>query len=140
MAEYPKVAVDVIVGKGDSILLIKRKNEPFSGMWALPGGFVEDKETVEQAAVREVKEETGIDIELEGLIGVYSEPGRDPRGHVISVVFAATAKNDKVKANPKEVDDFRWALLAKAGGIRFAFDHATMVEDFAMIRQMEAEG
>jgi len=85
MGEYPKVAVDVVLENKGKVLLVQRALEPFAGKWALPGGFVEEGETVEQAAVREVKEETGLDIELEGLLGVYSDPGRDPRGHIISL-------------------------------------------------------
>lgn len=70
-------------------MLIRRNNPPYQGCYALPGGFVEIGETVEEAAIREAWEETGLDINLLGLVGVYSDPARDPRGHVVSVAFLA---------------------------------------------------
>lgn len=138
--KFPKLAVDVLVEENGKILLIKRNFDPFKGKWALPGGFIEYKETVEQAAVREVKEETGIDVELEGLLGVYSDPERDPRGHVISIVFFGAKKGGKEKAG-KEVQDTLWALPEKTDGIDFAFDHAIIVEDYKIIKMdMEEQG
>lgn len=135
-----RAAVDVVISKGDSnVLLVKRKNEPFSGKWALPGGMVDYGETVEQAAIREAKEETGLDVELEGLLGVYSDPERDPRGQVISIVFAASEKGGKLKNKTKETDDAMWALLTKTDGIQLAFDHAAIIEDFKIIKMMEKE-
>ncbi|MFH1425014.1 MAG: NUDIX hydrolase [archaeon] len=134
------VTVDVLVSdeKNEKFLLVKRKNEPFAGKWALPGGFVEANETVEQAAVREVKEELDIDVELEGLLGVYSEPGRDPRGHTVSIVFFGKKKSGKEKAG-SDAEDFMWALLGKTDSIDFAFDHAVMAEDFKIIYMSEPE-
>ncbi|HDI74746.1 MAG TPA: NUDIX hydrolase, partial [Thermoprotei archaeon] len=81
----PLLAVDtVILTEDGAIVLIKRSKDPFKGYWALPGGFVEYGETVEEAAIREAFEETGIRIELLALVGVYSDPSRDPRGHIVS--------------------------------------------------------
>ena len=82
----PSVAVDVVLVRPDgSIVLVRRAKEPFKGCWALPGGFVRYGERVEDAARREAREETGLEVAIEGLVGVYSEPDRDPRGHVISI-------------------------------------------------------
>lgn len=87
----PTLTVDIIIEFPDrEIVLIKRGKEPFLGGWALPGGHVEIGETVENAAIREAKEETGMDVRLDKLVGVYSDPKRDPRRHTVSVVFQAT--------------------------------------------------
>ena len=75
-------------------MLIKRDNPPFAGSYALPGGFVEVGETVEAAASREAREETGLAIELLGLVGIYSNPARDPRGHVVSAAFLARGRGE----------------------------------------------
>jgi len=83
----PTPTVDAINHKNSQILLIERKKEPFKGYMVLPGGFVNEGERVEDAAKREVKEETSLDIVLLEILGVYSEPKRDPRGHVMSTVF-----------------------------------------------------
>ena len=72
----PKLTVDAVVITGEGVVLIKRKNPPFQGMWALPGGFVEVGETTEEACVREVEEETGLEVEIVKLLGVYSDPTR----------------------------------------------------------------
>ena len=85
------VTADVIIRYPDGgIILIKRGKEPFLGSWALPGGILEEGETVEQCAVREAKEETGVSVNLRELVGVFSEPGRDPRGHYVTIVFSPT--------------------------------------------------
>ena len=70
----PLLTVDTVITQSNSVVLIRRKNPPFKGSWALPGGFVEYGETVEMAAIRETKEETGLDVELDGIVGVYSDP------------------------------------------------------------------
>ncbi|RLI39304.1 NUDIX hydrolase, partial [Candidatus Bathyarchaeota archaeon] len=85
---YPRVAVDVVLIRADgSLVLVRRGREPFKGMWALPGGFIEYGERAEEAAVREAEEETGLKVRVEGLVGVYSRPDRDPRWHVISIAY-----------------------------------------------------
>ncbi|HIH44080.1 MAG TPA: NUDIX hydrolase, partial [Candidatus Methanoperedenaceae archaeon] len=85
----PLLTVDVVILCEGSILLIRRRNPPFQGMLALPGGFVEIGETTEQAAAREALEEAGMDIRITGLVGVYSDPARDPRRHTVSVCYLA---------------------------------------------------
>lgn len=83
----PIPTVDTIIQKYSQILLVRRKKEPFKGFLSIPGGFVNEGERVEDTAKREVKEDTSLDIELVDILGVYSEPNRDPRGHIMSTVF-----------------------------------------------------
>jgi 8-oxo-dGTP diphosphatase len=121
----PPVAADVIIEIGDRIVVIERKHDP-SG-WALPGGFVEFGETVEQAAVREALEETGLEVHLTALLGVYSRPDRDPRGQTIAVVYIGSANGA-----PRGQDDARDArLFAPAHPpAPLAFDHAQIIADY----------
>jgi len=106
-------------------VLIRRSNPPYEGFYALPGGFVELGERVEDAAVREAREETGLEVKLERLVGVYSNPDRDPRGHVVSICYAAAgsgrlmAGSDAMAAGVFALDDL--PLLA--------FDHGRMIMD-----------
>ena len=83
----PLLTVDGVVVEDGAVLLIRRRNPPFAGQYALPGGFVDVGETVEAAVVREVQEETGLATAIERLLGVYSDPTRDPRGHTVSVTY-----------------------------------------------------
>ncbi len=87
--ETPKLTVDVIIRTDQGIVLVNRKFPPLG--WAIPGGFVDVGETVEAAAIREAYEETGLKVQNLTLLGVYSEPKRDPRFHTVSVVYTATA-------------------------------------------------
>ena len=124
----PAPTVDIIIAYGEGIVLIKRRNPPHG--WALPGGFVDYGETVEAAAVREAKEETGLTVELTGLLGVYSDPRRDTRQHTISVVFTAQALDpDELAAGDDagEVAVFPLSRLPEP----LAFDHARILDDYA---------
>lgn len=126
--QTPLVAADVVIRledqPGKPVVLIERHNPPYG--WALPGGFVDLDETVSAAAVREAREETGLDVELKALIGCYSAPGRDPRGPTISVVFAATATGE-----PRAGDDAKdWQPVDPANPPELAFDHALILEDY----------
>ena len=125
----PSLTVDTFIFDEDfNFILIKRKNEPFKDHWALPGGFVEYGESVETAAMREAKEETSIDVKLIDLVGVYSKPDRDPRGHTVTVAF--TAKGDLSKMNAdsdaKEINIFSKTQLDE---INIAFDHVEIIND-----------
>ncbi|WP_245542849.1 inositol monophosphatase family protein [Thermodesulfobacterium hveragerdense] len=122
----PFPTVDIIIKFADGIVLIYRKNSPQG--WALPGGFVDYGESLEQAAIREAKEETNLDIELEYLLGCYSSPNRDPRFHTISTVFVA-----KGKGMLKGMDDAKEAQVFKLEKIPWdslVFDHAQILRDF----------
>lgn len=125
----PLLTVDVVIlCPDDTIVLIKRKKDPYMGFWALPGGFVEYGERVEEAALREVREETGLKVELDHLLGVYSDPNRDPRGHVVSICFIAHWINGRLKADTdaSEVSRFKWEELNQ---VKLAFDHAIILND-----------
>ncbi|SDN78845.1 8-oxo-dGTP diphosphatase [Desulfonauticus submarinus] len=109
-----------------SVVLIKRKNKPFG--WALPGGFVDYGESVESAALREVKEETGLDVSLLYLLGVYSDPKRDPRFHTLSTVFVGIPLDlSQLKAGD-DADKARIFSLNQLPNL--VFDHAKILQDF----------
>lgn len=123
----PAPTVDVVIhAAGRGIVLVERKNPPPG--WALPGGFVDYGETCEAAAVREAREETGLDVVLTGLLGVYSDPARDPRGHTLSVVYTAQALSP---ARLQAGDDAgRAEFFALDALPPLAFDHRRIVQDF----------
>ena len=109
-----------------SILLIERKHEPFLGAWALPGGFVEIDEDLEDAARRELEEETGLQVDELTQLGAYGSPGRDPRGRVITVVYVAVVEAEVVPVTAgSDAAAVRWFPLARLP--RLAFDHAHIV-------------
>ena len=123
--ETPKLMVDVVIPSEEGVVLVRRGSEPFEGKWALPGGFVELGETVKQAAVREAAEETGLAVEVSRLVGVYSEPDRDPRGHNVSVAFLARVLSGQMQAasDAAEVD------VLDPGSVELAFDHDRIISD-----------
>jgi 8-oxo-dGTP diphosphatase len=122
----PTLTVDGILIQDNSILLIQRKNPPFQGNWALPGGFVEYGETTERAVVREFLEETGLTVRILQLIGVYSDPNRDPRGHTVTVAYLVERVDGILTAG----DDACTAKFFKKEGLpSLAFDHAVIVKD-----------
>lgn len=124
--ETPKLMVDVVIVSDDEeVVLIRRGSEPFAGQWALPGGFVEVGETVEEAAIREAAEETGLAVEIARLVGVYSDPERDPRGHNVSVAFLARVLSGELSA----ATDASEAALIDPDSVDLAFDHRRIVND-----------
>ena len=125
--ETPALTADCVVfDSQDRVLLIRRGRPPFECDYALPGGFVEVGETVEDACRRELKEETGIEVRELKLVGVYSDPKRDPRGHTCSVAFLARV----ARSTPKAGDDAAAAEWVKSWSkLDLAFDHAEIVRD-----------
>ena len=123
----PLLTVDaVIITNEGKIILIKRKNPPFG--WALPGGFVDVGETVEEACKREAKEETNLDVKIERLLGVYSDPRRDARGHTVSIVFLCKIIGGSMKADDdaEEISAFSKDEIDK---LQIAFDHRQIIAD-----------
>lgn len=122
----PTPTVDTVIeAQGQGIVLVQRRNFPLG--WAIPGGFVDYGESVEDAARREALEETGLHIELRGLLGVYSAPERDPRGHTITTVFVATAHG-----TPMAGDDAAKLAVYPIDRLPtdMAFDHGSILQDY----------
>jgi len=122
----PLPTVDIIIEReGGGVVLIKRKNPPFG--WALPGGFVDYGETLEQAAVREAKEETCLEVTSIRQFHAYSAPDRDPRGHTISMVFIARSSGE-----PRAADDAQEIGIFQADQLPqpLAFDHGKILADY----------
>lgn len=129
----PFITVDIIIEVKGGMVLIERSNPPFG--WAIPGGFVDYGETLEQCAAREAKEETGLDIYEAEQMHTYSDPRRDPRFHTITTVFVA-----KAKGVPKAGDDAQKAKIVsfdEIASIPLAFDHADVFRDYKKFRQQK---
>jgi 8-oxo-dGTP diphosphatase len=128
----PLVAADGLIMIDEKLVLIRRKFYPYEGRLALPGGMVEYDERVEDAVRREMKEETNLDVEISELLGVYSEPGRDPRGHVISAAYVLEVVGGELKSG----DDAEAIELVDMENIpELAFDHNEIVKDFVKFRK-----
>ncbi len=126
----PASTVDIIVQQEGKVLLVKRRDEPFKDAWAIPGGFVNYGEQLEIAAARELKEETSLDVLELRLVGVYSKPDRDPRGHVISHAYMAkTAGTPKAGDDAKELRFFSLNKLPE-----LAFDHGKIIKDYLSVK------
>jgi 8-oxo-dGTP diphosphatase len=128
LPKTPALTTDCVMFDAEAhVLLIRRGHDPYAGRYALPGGFVEIGETVENACRREALEETGIKVDVLRLVGVYSDPERDPRGHAVSVAYvtilprAVTPKAGSDAAGAEWIDDWR--------SVELAFDHAQILED-----------
>ena len=124
----PVPTADVVIyDESKGVVLVRRRNTPLG--WALPGGFVDYEETVEHAAVREALEETGLRVRLTGLLGVYSDPRRDPRQHTITTAFTAVAENPENITGGDDAAEARFfSLTALPSPI--VFDHAAIIADF----------
>ncbi len=127
-AKIDRLTADIIIEfEDDSIVLVKRKYEPFKGFWALPGGIMDGNETIEETAVREAKEETGLDVQLVQIIGVYSKPDRDSRGRFVSAAYVAKPIGGILNAG----DDAKEALRTKDySEMQLAFDHKQILADY----------
>ena len=137
----PSVTVDVVLfyrdGERIEVLLIKRARDPFKGAWAFPGGFVDQDESLERAAARELKEETGLEgIRLEQL-GAFGDPGRDPRGHTVSIAFVALLNSHAEATGADDADEAQWHSALRPP--RLAFDHKKILR-LALDRVFGANG
>ncbi len=126
----PLIAVDVIIEYHDGIVLIERENEPYG--WAIPGGFVDVGEPLEQTAIREAREETSLHVKLRELLYVYGKPNRDKRGHTVSVVYIAEGTGRlKAADDAKGAGVFQFEDLPSP----LAFDHREILADYFMFIQ-----
>jgi len=125
----PIPTVDAIIQKSSFLLLIKRQNDPYKDTFALPGGFVDEGETVEEALVREVFEETSLEIHPIEILGVYSTPTRDPRGHMMTVVFITITYGGELSAGD-DAKELHWIPLDNINNIDLAFDHKLIIKDY----------
>lgn len=124
----PKLVTDCVVIDGDRrVLLARRKSPPFEGRFGLPGGFVDAGETVEDACRRELREETNVEAGSLRLVGVYSDPARDPRGHHVSVAYVTRLPAGTEAKAGSDAAEVRW--VADWKGMDLAFDHARILED-----------
>jgi 8-oxo-dGTP diphosphatase len=130
----PLLAADTIIElidyPGRPIVLIERANPPYG--WAIPGGFVDVGERIESAAVREAQEEVGLDVKMMALLGIYSDPGRDTRGHTVTAVYVVEASGTPVAADDaKNCQIFSLDQLPES----LAFDHAQVLADYKIFRE-----
>jgi 8-oxo-dGTP diphosphatase len=128
LPKTPALTTDCVVFDPEGrVLLIRRKNAPHAGAYALPGGFVDIGETVEAACRREVLEETGIEVEELRLVGVYSDPNRDSRGHTVSIAFAAVLASRQEPKAGSDADGAEWCEDWRKKSV--GFDHAKIIGD-----------
>jgi 8-oxo-dGTP diphosphatase len=125
--KMPRLTVDSWVRDREGrVLLVQRARPPFEGRWGLPGGFCEWKETTEHCCARETREETGLTVKVGELRGVYSKPNRDPRGHNVTVLYAARRSKGRVKGGD-DAAEARWFAPRDLRKVAFAFDHRAIV-------------
>ena len=133
MPVTPVLTADaVIIAPFKGVVLIRRARAPYAGCWALPGGFVEVGEVCVDACLREAREETGLDVEAVELLGVYSAPDRDPRGHTVSAVYLCRVVGGSLSGGD-DASEARW--FDNLTGIDLAFDHAAVLTDACLIHR-----
>lgn len=125
----PTPTVDVILQRGSKVLMVRRSKDPFKGQLALPGGFVNEGETTEDAMKREVIEETSLEVEPIEILGVYSDPKRDPRKHIMTIVFVGIIVGGLDRAGD-DAESIEWVELATIQKQQIAFDHLTILRDY----------
>ncbi len=133
--KFPGVAVDAIIRKNHQLILVQRRYPPHKDKWALPGGFIELGERVEDAVRREMKEETNLDVKVERLFNVYSDPNRDPRGHMMTIVYLCSI----MEGSPNILggDDAKIAKffdIEEIKKINLAFDHNKIINDYLNLK------
>ena len=129
----PIPTVDTIIDKNSKVLFIKRVKEPFEGKMVFPGGFIKIGETAEDAAIREVMEETSLEVDLDHILGVYSDPNRDPRGHIMSTVFIGKISTNSQNKEPIAGDgasSIKWVDIEDMDQEDFGFDHKNILKDY----------
>lgn len=131
--QYPRpaVTVDMLIldksGSSPKILLIERRNDPFAGCWALPGGFVDENEDISDAALRELREETSLtDVDLHQF-GAFGKPGRDPRGHTITIAYWGIADNPQQACAADDAKNLKWFEINNLPPL--AFDHHEIIQE-----------
>jgi 8-oxo-dGTP diphosphatase len=125
-AKTTKVTADAVIIREGKLLLVKRGIEPFKGFWALPGGHLNEDESVEEALVREAHEETGLQVEPLEIVGVYSKPGRDPRGHTVTIAYLCKLVGGSLEAGD-DASEVNWFPLDSLPDL--AFDHSEIIKD-----------
>src|SRR5215813_821757 len=139
LPKTPALTTDGAIFDGEGrVLLIRRGHPPFQGAYALPGGFVEIGETVEDACRREVLEEVGLEVGKLRLVGVYSDPARDPRGHTVSVAFLAVLPRTSVPRAGSDAAAAEWVDDWQA--VKLAFDHAQILADAEALKNDDSGG
>lgn len=127
--KVPRVTVDAwIMDERGRLLLIRRGRPPFEGRWGLPGGFLDWKERTEDCCAREALEETGLEVRVGELLGVYSAPDRDPRGHNVTVLYEATPVGGRAKGGD-DAAEAKWFTPRQLERLDYAFDHAVIVRE-----------
>lgn len=124
--ETPALTTDGVLLEEGQVLLVRRGRPPWKGRWALPGGFVEIGEDCESAVARELREETGLRVRPVRLVGVYSDPRRDPRGHIVTVAYLVRSRGGRPKGGD-DAAEARWFPLSRLPLL--AADHARILRD-----------
>jgi 8-oxo-dGTP diphosphatase len=125
----PLLTVDAWVrDRRGRLLLVRRGGPPFRGRWALPGGFCDVGETTQECCAREVEEETGVEVRVGRLLGVYSDPKRDPRGHTVSVLYEARPRKGAARGGD-DAAEARWFTRRDVTKLDLAFDHGKIVRE-----------
>ena len=136
--KLPRLTVDAwIRDRRGRLLLVRRGRPPFEGSWGLPGGFCEWRETTEACCAREAQEETGLKVRVGRLLGVYSDPDRDPRGHNVTVLYEVRPGKGKAKGGD-DAAEARWFTPQELRRLSFAFDHAKIIRE--QLRRRRAAG
>ena len=128
----PYLTVDGLVVEKGKVLMVKRARFPFVDSWVLPGGHVEYGETVEKAVKREMKEELGVSVKIKKIIGVYSNPKRDPRYHTVTIAYLLKKGKGKIRLN-EEAPEFKYFSLEKLPQ-NIGFDHKEILRDLKRLR------
>ncbi len=135
----PLPTIDAIIHNNlNQVLLIRRKDNPYKNHLSLPGGFVNYGEKVEEALKREIKDKVSLNIEPLEILGVYSDPIRDPRDHIMSIVFICLNMDDLNGKNCDNMTEMHWINLTDLGNYNLAFDHKIILQDYCKWRDQNS--